>query len=168
MNCSRANSDQYRFCPNVVPLRSRFVHCWQVRSAVDLAMTSSFICQFRDYQICLPVAMQITFAPTMMRGDKDLDTGRPNCGEDSPHMLDHIVRFESRAAWFNKGGAEALPRLLGGHRYMADSNPSPSVQALWRDNRARTRGLCPCRDGGRALGSPSSMHSSRLPVARRN
>jgi hypothetical protein len=34
----------------------------------------------------------------MMRSDQDLDTRRPSCGENLPHVLDHIMRTESRAA----------------------------------------------------------------------
>src|SRR5271155_4571613 len=48
----------------------------------------------------LPMFIGIAFAPTMVRGDEDLDAIRPSGGEDLPHMLDNIVRLECRAAEF--------------------------------------------------------------------
>src|ERR1700693_15389 len=48
----------------------------------------------------LPMAVWITFAPTMVRDDEDLHIGRPSGGEDVPHVLDNIVRLECRAAEF--------------------------------------------------------------------
>ena len=48
----------------------------------------------------LPMAIWISLAPTMVRGDEDLDAIRPSGGEDLPHMLDNVVRFECRTAEF--------------------------------------------------------------------
>src|SRR5271156_3354953 len=48
----------------------------------------------------LPMAIWISLAPTMVRGDEDLDAIRPSGGEYLPHMLDNIVRLECRAAEF--------------------------------------------------------------------
>src|SRR5271170_2296871 len=48
----------------------------------------------------LPMAIWISLAPTMVRGDEDLDAIRPSGGEYLPHVLDNIVRLECRAAEF--------------------------------------------------------------------
>jgi hypothetical protein len=44
------------------------------------------------------MAVGITIAPTMVRGDEDLHASGPSGGEDLPHMLDNVVRLECRAA----------------------------------------------------------------------
>src|ERR1700756_1176311 len=48
----------------------------------------------------LPLTVEITFAPTMVRGDEDLYAMGPGSGEDLSHMLDDVVRLECRAAEF--------------------------------------------------------------------
>src|SRR5271163_4728305 len=48
----------------------------------------------------LPMAIGIAFAPTMVRGDEDLDASCSSRSEDLSHVLDNIVRLERRAADF--------------------------------------------------------------------
>src|ERR1700748_1102841 len=61
----------------------------------------------------LPMAIWISLAPTMVRGDEDLDAIRPSGGEDLPHMLDNVVRLECRAAAFVELAARRQKVVVG-------------------------------------------------------